>query len=96
VVNRCRDAFPAACCVLSVCCLAVPILRSLLRGFFIWRAEALKLALIRAANWFGAIIETHVSRANATGTCMRRYMPPPVYGTVRISRILNQNLRFEI
>ena len=33
-LNRFRDAFPAACCVLPVCCLAAPIPRSLLRGFF--------------------------------------------------------------
>ncbi len=32
---RFRDVFPAACCVLPVYCLAAPILRSLLRGFFI-------------------------------------------------------------
>ncbi len=31
--NRFRDEFPAACCVLLVCCLATPIPRSLLRGF---------------------------------------------------------------
>jgi hypothetical protein len=33
--NRFRDAFPAACCVLPVCCLAAPIPRSLLRGFLL-------------------------------------------------------------
>ncbi len=31
--NLFRDIFPAACCVLLVCCLATPIPRSLLRGF---------------------------------------------------------------
>jgi hypothetical protein len=40
-LNRFRDIFPAACCVLLVCCLAAPIPRSLLRGLFItgpaWR-----------------------------------------------------------
>jgi len=42
-LNRFRDAFPAACCVLPVCCLAAPIPRSLLRGFFIAVFDTVKL-----------------------------------------------------
>ncbi len=48
VLNLFRDIFPAACCVLLVCCLATPIPRSLLRGFLLIKTSPSSLTPVTA------------------------------------------------
>src|SRR6187200_113058 len=64
-LNRFRDAFPAACCVLPVCCLAAPIPRSLLRGFFIYTL-ALRCSLLYL---FGLLVKNVHHQHGTRATC---------------------------
>ena len=68
--NRFWDIFPAACCVLLVCCLAAPIPRSLLRGLFI--ADIFKQRFEPLSVCFGGRISAAACyfASNASAHCI--------------------------